>query len=84
MSTTIAKAFARTLTIDGTAPCIAQLAQHVEFDPSLARRFDTSPACVAVDALRDLYASHEMVDFEADYHDGGRMTFRDGSKIAFH
>lgn len=84
MPTTIAKAFARTLTIDGNAPCIAQLAQHVEFDPALARCFDTSPACIAVDALRDMYASHEMVDHEADYHSGGMMTFRDGSRIAFH
>lgn len=84
MPTTIAKAFADTLTIDGTAPCIAQLAQHVEFDPALAKRFDTSPACVAVDALRDLYANHEMTEYEADYHSGGWMAFVDGSKIAFH
>lgn len=84
MPTTIAKAFYRTLTIEGTAPCIAQLAQHVEFDPALAKRFDTSPACIAVDALQAMYAGHEMVDHEADYHSGGRMTFRDGSRIAFH
>lgn len=62
----------------------AQLAQYVEFDPALAKRFDTSPACIAVDALRDMYASHEMVDFYADYHSGGMMTFQDGSKITFH
>lgn len=79
-TTTIAAFFADTLRVEGD---IARLAQFVRFDPRDAQRFDTAPACVAVDALLAQYEHHEMESFNSDYYDGGRMTFKDGSMIKF-
>ena len=60
---------------------IADLAKFVEFDPNLARRYNTAVHCIAYDALLDAYRNHEFVDGDNDYYDGFWMKFADGSEI---
>ena len=66
-----------------TSTTIAQLAQFVEFDIYLSRKYDTAPWCVAYDTLLDEYGGHEFVDGHSDYYDGVWMKFVDGSRIQF-
>lgn len=82
MQITIADFFGKAVQISDPKG-VAQLAQFVRFDPQDAQRFDTAPACIAVDALIEEYKAHEMESFNSDYYDGGRMTFKDGSEIKF-
>jgi len=64
-----------------TSTSIAELAKFVEFDPSDARRYDTSLPCVAYEALEEEYGAFEKSLGETDYYDGCWMEFKDGSTI---
>lgn len=64
-----------------TSTTIAHLAQFVEFDPSDAKKYDTSLPVIAYDALEDEYGAFEKSLGDADYYDGSWMEFKDGSTI---
>ena len=70
-----------TITNPDSTVSIADLAKFVEFDPNDARKYSTSVACIAFDALHAEYGNHEMVSGEADYYDGMYIEFADGSTL---